>query len=49
MVGSRSIVFLAVALVNCKSEHFKAVGKFAQFDRLHEDMNRALPVNCVSG
>lgn len=45
----RCIVLLAVALVNCKSEPFKALRKFVQFDKPHEDLNSTLPMNCVSG
>ena len=45
----RCIVLLAVALVNCKSKLFKALWKFVQFDKLHEDLNFILPVNCVPG
>lgn len=47
--GGRCIVRLTVALVNCKSEPFKALWKFVQFDKLHEDLNSTLPMNSVSG
>lgn len=45
----RRIVLFAVVLVNCKSQPFKALRKFVQFDKLHEDLNHTLPMNSVSG